>query len=82
MWKGGFLVGQGGGKALEARELGVFFPVFLSPLLPGKHRKVITLFLGNWIAGFGGFKLMGINSNLVFQVFFVLLMFGSRQTDP
>ena len=28
--------------------------------MPGKHGKV-TIFLGNWIAGFKGFKLMEIN---------------------
>ena len=36
--------------------------------IPGKHRNV-PFFLGNWIAGFGGFKLMEINfATAVFQV--------------
>ena len=38
-------------------------------IFPGKHRKV-PCFLGNWIAGFRGFKLMEINEfpTVVFQV--------------
>ena len=41
--------------------------VFVQKLaIPGKPRKV-QFFLGNWIAGFRGFKLMEINSNF-FQV--------------
>ena len=43
---------------------------------PGKHRKV-PFFPGNWIAGFRGFKLMEIKSNLFSRMFQMMYLYSS-----